>query len=266
MPATTTSSRRQNRLPPMTSFPPARRLRNHCRGSRPEAFRRRTPAHRHRTRHAQGRADPACSTKPPAHWMLHPSNSVQAALDRLTEGRTTLVIAHQPRHRDECRRHSGHGWWRQSSRPAPMTACNPAGRPLCKAQPLAVPHSHDEDTTPETGDDVGQRRRTAGRRTREGMSAANPSNGVSRINLCLPALYRATTTVALAAVSNCCSSNAPCAARKNRDRVDERRGIPSIERPRGPLVWIHAASIGEAQSVLALDRPYPPDHPQTSTS
>jgi 3-deoxy-D-manno-octulosonic-acid transferase len=35
-------------------------------------------------------------------------------------------------------------------------------------------------------------------------------------------------------------------------RVDERRGDPSVERPRGPLVWIHAASIGEAQSVLVL--------------
>ncbi len=36
------------------------------------------------------------------------------------------------------------------------------------------------------------------------------------------------------------------------NRVDERRGLPSIERPKGPLVWIHAASIGEAQSVLVL--------------
>lgn len=36
------------------------------------------------------------------------------------------------------------------------------------------------------------------------------------------------------------------------NRIDERRGLPSIERPNGPLVWIHAASIGEAQSVLIL--------------
>lgn len=35
-------------------------------------------------------------------------------------------------------------------------------------------------------------------------------------------------------------------------RIDERRGIPSIQRPAGPVVWIHAASIGEAQSVLVL--------------
>lgn len=35
-------------------------------------------------------------------------------------------------------------------------------------------------------------------------------------------------------------------------RIDERRGIASIRRPDGPIVWIHAASIGEAQSVLVL--------------
>lgn len=35
-------------------------------------------------------------------------------------------------------------------------------------------------------------------------------------------------------------------------RIDERRGVASLQRPEGPLVWIHAASIGEAQSVLVL--------------
>ena len=35
-------------------------------------------------------------------------------------------------------------------------------------------------------------------------------------------------------------------------RIDERRGIASLQRPEGPLVWLHAASIGEAQSVLIL--------------
>jgi len=35
-------------------------------------------------------------------------------------------------------------------------------------------------------------------------------------------------------------------------RFQERRGIPSLARPLGPLVWIHAASVGEATAMLAL--------------
>jgi len=35
-------------------------------------------------------------------------------------------------------------------------------------------------------------------------------------------------------------------------RIEERRGVASLQRPEGPLLWIHAASIGEAQSVLVL--------------
>jgi len=35
-------------------------------------------------------------------------------------------------------------------------------------------------------------------------------------------------------------------------RLAERRGIASAPRPDGPLVWVHAASVGEAQSVLSL--------------
>ena len=35
-------------------------------------------------------------------------------------------------------------------------------------------------------------------------------------------------------------------------RFRERRGIPSATRPEGPLVWIHAASVGEATAVLGL--------------
>ena len=35
-------------------------------------------------------------------------------------------------------------------------------------------------------------------------------------------------------------------------RLRERYGVPSHPRPMGPLVWIHAASVGEATSVLPL--------------
>ncbi|MGD1016396.1 MAG: 3-deoxy-D-manno-octulosonic acid transferase [Roseiarcus sp.] len=35
-------------------------------------------------------------------------------------------------------------------------------------------------------------------------------------------------------------------------RVDERRGLASVARPEGPLVWLHGASVGEALSLLPL--------------
>lgn len=36
------------------------------------------------------------------------------------------------------------------------------------------------------------------------------------------------------------------------ERISERRGIASRPRPDGPLAWVHAASVGEAQSALSL--------------
>ena len=40
--------------------------------------------------------------------------------------------------------------------------------------------------------------------------------------------------------------------KENAQRVNERRGVASIERPEGKLIWLHAASVGEAQSALIL--------------
>jgi len=40
--------------------------------------------------------------------------------------------------------------------------------------------------------------------------------------------------------------------KENPDRIAERRGQPSAPRPPGPLVWVHAASVGEFVAVLPL--------------
>lgn len=42
------------------------------------------------------------------------------------------------------------------------------------------------------------------------------------------------------------------AGKEDPKRVDERRGIAGIARPEGPLVWFHAASVGESLSLLDL--------------
>jgi len=42
------------------------------------------------------------------------------------------------------------------------------------------------------------------------------------------------------------------AGREDAERFGERRGIPSIPRPAGFLIWFHAASVGESMSMLRL--------------
>ena len=36
------------------------------------------------------------------------------------------------------------------------------------------------------------------------------------------------------------------------NRIDERYGNASQKRPNGPLIWFHAASVGEVNSVISL--------------
>jgi 3-deoxy-D-manno-octulosonic-acid transferase len=67
----------------------------------------------------------------------------------------------------------------------------------------------------------------------------------------LPALYRGLTATATPLIVSYLK------ARRRRGKEDEGRfaerlGVASCARPKGPLVWVHAASIGEATSVLAL--------------
>ena len=42
------------------------------------------------------------------------------------------------------------------------------------------------------------------------------------------------------------------AGKESQERFDERLGIPGKTRPDGALIWVHAASVGEAQSALTL--------------
>ncbi len=64
-------------------------------------------------------------------------------------------------------------------------------------------------------------------------------------------LYRALTTAGLPLIQLLLRRRV---ARGKEDpaRIEERRGVASLQRPDGPLLWLHAASIGEAQSVLVL--------------
>ena len=42
--------------------------------------------------------------------------------------------------------------------------------------------------------------------------------------------------------------------KEDRSRRLERFGFPSVDRPQGPLVWFHAASVGETNAVIPLIR------------
>ncbi|MBY0462510.1 MAG: 3-deoxy-D-manno-octulosonic acid transferase [Alphaproteobacteria bacterium] len=48
---------------------------------------------------------------------------------------------------------------------------------------------------------------------------------------------------------------------EEKDRIRERYGIASVKRPRDPLIWIHAASVGETISLIPLIKSYKENYP-----
>ncbi len=67
----------------------------------------------------------------------------------------------------------------------------------------------------------------------------------------LPSAYRAATAAATPLV-RCYLRARSRRGKEDRQRIAERYGMTGVARPRGPLIWAHAASVGEATSVLAL--------------
>jgi 3-deoxy-D-manno-octulosonic-acid transferase len=67
----------------------------------------------------------------------------------------------------------------------------------------------------------------------------------------LPALYRALTAAGTPLIVSYLKSRRR-RGKEDEARFDERLGVAGKPRAAGPLVWVHAASIGEATSVLAL--------------
>jgi len=76
-----------------------------------------------------------------------------------------------------------------------------------------------------------------------------------------PALYRAATSAASPLVRRILNTRAR-RGKEDATRLGERLGIPSLPRPAGKLVWLHAASVGEAQSLLGLIERMLADRPE----
>jgi len=65
------------------------------------------------------------------------------------------------------------------------------------------------------------------------------------------ALYRAGTRLAAPYLRGLLRRRL-AAGKEDPDRITERHGVPSRPRPDGPLIWLHAASVGESLSALSL--------------
>src|SRR5262245_25197206 len=67
----------------------------------------------------------------------------------------------------------------------------------------------------------------------------------------IESLYRGLTTLAAPALSGWLRLRLR-QGKEDAARLGERRGMAGQPRPQGPVVWLHAASVGEAMSVLPL--------------
>ncbi len=67
----------------------------------------------------------------------------------------------------------------------------------------------------------------------------------------LPRLYRALTRP-LAPIALVALKRRRRRGKEDARRLRERQGVPGLARPNGPLVWVHAASVGEATAVSGL--------------
>jgi 3-deoxy-D-manno-octulosonic-acid transferase len=74
--------------------------------------------------------------------------------------------------------------------------------------------------------------------------------GASFMNI-WPPLYRTLTAASAPLVVRYLDSRCR-RGKEDGERLGERLGVASAARPRAPLVWVHAASVGEANSVLVL--------------
>ncbi len=83
-----------------------------------------------------------------------------------------------------------------------------------------------------------------------GMDDAEPRNSLGQAPLGLRA-YRSISQ-ASGPIARLALAQRVRAGKEDPDRLAERRGEASLQRPDGPLVWIHGASVGESLSILPL--------------
>ncbi len=68
----------------------------------------------------------------------------------------------------------------------------------------------------------------------------------------LISLYKALTNTLFPLIADLYLQNRLKKKKEIKDRLSERKGVTSLQRPEGPLIWIHCASVGEANSILVL--------------